>query len=143
MSTSLPDDVRAALAAGQKIEAIRLLRQQRSMGLAEAKAAVESAEHPAAKTPVEYGWELPREAKTALDQGKLLQAIRLLRSPKGVGLDDAKAMVDDAPSAPARPGARNPSGLAPGEVPRAGFSASLVIVVLLIVAAGFWLLRRG
>ena len=106
------------------MEAIRLLRQQRSMGLAEAKAAVESAEHPAAKTPVEYGWELPREAKTALDQGKLLQ-------------------VDDAPSAPARPGARNPSGLAPGEVPRAGFSASLVIVVLLIVAAGFWLLRRG
>ncbi|MEO8278199.1 MAG: ribosomal protein L7/L12 [Ideonella sp.] len=144
MPNPLPDDVRAALAAGQKLEAIRLLRQHTGLGLAHAKAAVESAPVPAATSPVEYGWELPSEAKAALDQGKVLQAIRLLRASKGIGLKDAKSIIDAARGTPApRPGGRNPSGLAPGEVPRSGFGLGVVIIVLLVVAAGLWLMRRG
>jgi len=38
----LPPEVQAALARGQKIEAIKLLREARGMGLKEAKEAVEA-----------------------------------------------------------------------------------------------------
>ncbi len=142
MSPSMPDDVRAALAAGHKIEAIRLLRQQTGLGLAEAKAAVESAREQPANTPLAQGWELPPEAKAALEQGKLLQAIRALRASGGVGLKDAKRTIDAARFEPARHDVHRPSGLAPGEVPRGRVGGGLAIVVLLVVAAVLWILRN-
>ena len=142
LPVALPDDVRAAIAAGNQIDAIRLLRQHSGLGLAEAKAAVDSAKVArSASSPVEYGWELPREAKTALDQGKLLQALRVLRAAQGIGLKDAKAIVDVARGESVRPVGRLRSGLAPGEVPRSPINAGLVITVLLVVAAVIWLMR--
>lgn len=141
MSAALPDDVRAALVAGRKLDAIRLLRQQTGLGLAEAKAAVETGRLPAA-APVDRGWEMPVEAQRALEQGKVVQAIRLLRSTKGGGLKDAKAMVDAARGMPASPAVRQPSGLAPGEVPRSRFGGGLVIV-LLVIAVVIWLSRTA
>jgi hypothetical protein len=43
MNVELPDDVRAALARGDKIEAIKRLREATGMGLHESKDAVEAA----------------------------------------------------------------------------------------------------
>ena len=43
MTTPLPDSVLAALRAGEKIQAIKLLRQSRGIGLIEAKAIVDAA----------------------------------------------------------------------------------------------------
>lgn len=42
LDNELPPQVQAALARGQKIEAIKLLREARGMGLKEAKEAVEA-----------------------------------------------------------------------------------------------------
>ncbi len=42
LDNELPPEVQAALARGQKIEAIKLLREARGMGLKEAKEAVEA-----------------------------------------------------------------------------------------------------
>lgn len=48
MKEALPGEVVAALEAGQKIEAIKLLRERTGIGLKEAKDAVEA--HPAGST---------------------------------------------------------------------------------------------
>ena len=138
MPSSLPEDVRLALADGQKIEAIRLLRERTGLGLAEAKAAVESGMVPSPvgdEVPVN---SLPAEVTAALASGRTIEAIRLLRQARGIGLKEAKAIVDAAQNGPARTGPRRVSGLAPGEVPRSRLSAGLLVVVLLVVAAVAW-----
>lgn len=57
----LPDDVLDALRRGNKIEAIKLLRQKTGLGLKEAKDAVEaSGEAPAARTTALAPGEVPR-----------------------------------------------------------------------------------
>ncbi len=148
MPSSLPEDVRLALANGQKIEAIRLLRERTGFGLrlceaktsslAEAKAAVESGMVPSPvgdEVPVN---SLPAEVTAALASGRTIEAIRLLRQARGIGLKEAKAIVDAARNGPARTGPPRMSGLAPGEVPRNRLSAGLLVVVLLVVAAVAW-----
>lgn len=46
LKTPLPPEVLAALARGNMVEAIRLLRQTTGLGLKEAKDALDEAEHP-------------------------------------------------------------------------------------------------
>ncbi len=143
MNSPLPADVRAALAAGDKIEAIRRLRRHHvDMSLADAKAAIETTMPPVDGAPLAQGWELPAEVRSALDKGSLIQAIRALRS-NGVGLKQAKALVDTARRAPERPASggpsgRHPAGLAPGEVPRSPIGAGTVIIVMLVLALLIW-----
>lgn len=94
MSSPLPEDVRSAMAAGQKIEAIRLLRKHTGLGLADAKAAVEAGNLPDSNRSQPVIREIPAQAQAALVAGEALQAIRLVREAYGIGLKEAKDIVD-------------------------------------------------
>ncbi len=91
--------------AGQKIEAIKLLREATGMGLAEARDAVEAAARgtplpphaPAARqqspAPGRTG-ELPADVHAAASAGDRINAIKLLRKHTGLGLKEAKDELD-------------------------------------------------
>jgi hypothetical protein len=69
MPSPLPDDVRIALAGGQKVEAVRLLREHTGLGLAEAMAAVESGLIPSAAPRDGFADPLPADVGAALAAG--------------------------------------------------------------------------
>ncbi len=139
MPSPLPDDVRIALAGGQKVEAIRLLREHTGLGLAEAMAAVESGLIPSAAPRYGFADPLPADVGAALAAGNKLRAIKLLRQAKGLNLKQAKAIADEASRMAGQQGKRHPDGLSPGEVPRSRLSLGLVAFVLLVLAAVVWL----
>jgi len=137
MSSHLPDDVRAALNRGDKIAAIRLLRERMGIGLAEAKAAVDAGEVASPQHAAPSTDQLPREVMEALDAGRKIEAIKLLREATGLGLKEAKLRVDAATTQ------RGPA-LASGEVPRSRFGSGFLLVIVAIVLAVLgWLLLRG
>lgn len=97
MDDSLESDIRDLLAVGQKIEAIKVYREATGAGLAEAKTAVESIE---AGEPVQSASELaiPELAEQIVDllkQGQKIEAVKLYREHAGVGLKEAKDIVDE------------------------------------------------
>ncbi|MFZ1547045.1 MAG: ribosomal protein L7/L12, partial [Candidatus Nitrotoga sp.] len=70
MSEPLPPDVRAAMDASNKIEAIRLLRAHTGLGLHDAKEAVEAGSIPTIpQAPPDLPTQLPAEAIAALQRG--------------------------------------------------------------------------
>jgi hypothetical protein len=112
-------------------------------------------ENESAKKPV---ISLPPAVVEALRKGQKIEAIKRLREAKGVGLAEAKAILDalasgrPVSSAPShRSGAKPPKahgpapslhrgpGLSPGEVPRSGSEAGVLVLVLVAAAAGFLL----
>lgn len=144
MPHPLPEDVRAALAGGRKIDAIRLLRKRTGLNLAQAKAAVEAGFLPDASPapPAQLqglAGSLPAEVQAALAAGNLLQAIKLLRQSKGVGLQQAKSMADEARRAVVTQAPQTGEGPSPGEVPRSKISPGLVVLVIVLAGAA-WLL---
>jgi len=149
MTTNLPDDVRRALAAGEKIEAIRLLRERTGLGLAEAKAAVESGLVPparqdalmaapaAAAEAASMDGTLSAEARAALAAGRKIEAIRMVRAERRIGLKDAKAIVDAAE----RGLPRVPEAAGGG---RRGVLGPVVLLLVAVLAGiGWLLLGRG
>jgi ribosomal protein L7/L12 len=91
-------DIKAEIAAGNKIAAIKLYRDATGAGLAEAKEAVELI---AAGKPPKAGDRPPQPDESALQRvsaaisaGNLIEAIRLYRTATGVGLKEAKEAVD-------------------------------------------------
>ena len=101
MSNSLSDDdlanIRSALAAGEKIEAIKLYRELTGAGLAEAKQAVEALQ---AGRPIrEIGFhslsdEDVNEIQAAIFAGRKIPAIKVVRTATGMGLKQAKDLVE-------------------------------------------------
>jgi len=94
----LLDDIKAQIAAGNKITAIKLYREGTGAGLAEAKDAVELI---AAGKPPKAEGRAPQPSDVALQgitaaisAGSLIEAIRLYRAATGVGLKEAKDAVD-------------------------------------------------
>lgn len=89
----LPPEVAAAIQSGRTIEAIKLLRESTGLGLAEAKAAVD---HYARTQGAPPGVEapLPPDVMQALRNGNKIEAIRLVREHRGLGLREAKLLVD-------------------------------------------------
>lgn len=96
---------------------------------------------------------LPPEVLDALRRGQPLEAIKRLRAAGGLGLREAKQLVDAhragqaAESTAARPVA-NPHqphlgqpGLAPGEVPRTRGGLGWVILALVLGAIAYVLMR--
>lgn len=83
---------------------------------------------------------LPDDVRAALAAGRTLDAIKLLRQAKGVGLKEAKALADEARRrlAPQR-GQAGADGLSPGEVPRRGGKVFTVAVVLALFGLAAWL----
>jgi ribosomal protein L7/L12 len=140
----LPEDVRQAMDAGRKLDAIRLLRVHTGLDLAAAKAAVEAnglPAHPAvASVPFgNAGQQWPPAARAALDAGQKIEAIRLLRQARGIGLKEAKAIVDAAQHQPhASP------GRSPGQVENSPLNAARwVVLAVLLGLVAWWLLGRG
>ena len=132
MPKPLPDDVRQAIDAGQKIDAIRLLRQHTGLGLAQAKAAVEAGLMPDDSSLATHFEAMPAEVAVALASGNKLEAIKLLRAAKGIGLKEAKEIVDRA--------SRNQQavGLSSGEVPRNSVSPAVVVFLIALVVVAIW-----
>ena len=131
----LPANVRAALARGDKIEAIKLLRQATGLGLAEAKHALDAHAQGLQPQFQPAPGVMPAAVTEALRRGQKIEAIRLYREHAGVGLKEAKDAVDAMV-----PGlAHEAGGLSPGEVAPAS-AAWLWIVVALGLAGGaaYW-----
>src|SRR5262245_26865056 len=97
LPADVEQDVRRALGAGQKIAAIKLLRDRTGAGLAEAKAAVEALAtgRPAtlAARP-DVSAELAGELRSLLHADRKIEAIRLFRERTGAGLKEAKDAVE-------------------------------------------------
>lgn len=101
--------VRDLMAARNKVEAIRLVREATGLGLAEAKAALEQWEsggtlpRPKSGTSAPGGAaisDLPPEVTALARQGKTIEAIKLLREQRSLGLKEAKDLVDQVPLDP-------------------------------------------
>ena len=92
--------VRALLDAGNKIEAIKRVRQQTGLGLKEAKDLVDEMERGAsvalhaATPPSAFHGDLDHEARKLSAAGKKLEAIKLVRERKNLGLAEAKDYVE-------------------------------------------------
>lgn len=149
-----------ALARGEIIKAIKLLRAQSGMDLRSAKLQVDAwLQAGAAQTVAEMlnrhagtaspfvasaasapdAGRLPPAALLALSQGQLLQAIKLTREQyPGMGLREAKELVEGYRDRNAPPAGMRPT-VASGDRPGAWLWAALIL--LLVVAAAFWWLR--
>ena len=99
-SGDLEADVRAALAQGSKIEAIKIYRQATGLGLKEAKDAVEAMERgetlaapPPQPTPALIG-SLDAQVRDLLASGKKIEAIKIYREATSLGLKEAKDAVE-------------------------------------------------
>ena len=134
----LPQNVLEAIQRRNLIEAIKLLREQTGLGLKEAKELVDH--HTQANTPATSGAvpeTLPRSAAEALKQGSKIEAIRLLRQETGIGLKEARSLVEA--------NAEQTQGvLSPGEVPRSRVGAYwLVAFAILIAVIVYFVLQRN
>lgn len=135
-----PADARAALEAGQLIEAIKIVRQTHGLDLAEAKDWVERERDAAGAVASPTGradrHDLPGAAEAALAGGRMIDAIKIVRAERGLGLKEAKELVDrhiahsDTPFGHAEP----------GKLP--GVLAWIVLLVVL-VAGGAWVVVGG
>jgi ribosomal protein L7/L12 len=94
----LLDDIKAEIAAGRMIGAIKLYREATGAGLAEAKEAVEliaAGKPPKAEDrPPQPDEPALQRVSAAISAGNLIEAIRLYRTATGVGLKEAKEAVD-------------------------------------------------
>ncbi len=87
--------IQAALAAGNKIEAVKLCRELSGLGLAEAKAYVESLAVPAQNPAGETKPTNLAAVTAAIFSGEMIQAIKLHRAAHpGMGLKEAKEAVE-------------------------------------------------
>ena len=89
--------VAAAIEQGNKIEAIKLLREETGMSLVEAKDLIDSADaqNPARSIPGAQGTTVLSSAVLdKLMQGNKIEAIKTLRNETGLGLKEAKDMVE-------------------------------------------------
>jgi ribosomal protein L7/L12 len=94
-SHRLPPVALDAAKKGNLVEAIRLTRMETGLGLAEARALVESglaSDAPAVGSAVSDA--MPIEAVNALRNGRLIEAVRHYRELRRVGLKDAKQAVE-------------------------------------------------
>ncbi|MGB8434163.1 MAG: ribosomal protein L7/L12 [Burkholderiales bacterium] len=98
-ASSLPEAAIIALDAGNKLEAIRIVREATGLGLKGAKDAVEryvpgDAPYRAPERPSMGGEAFPLGAVSALQNGRMIDAVKIVRLAHGVGLKDAKDAVD-------------------------------------------------
>ena len=100
MPTQLPElnaEAVAALQRGQKIEAIKIMRDAFGLSLKEAKQAVEQYEYrltPARAAEDVPSYALPTEVLQELRQGNKLAAIKRLRQIRQIDLASAKHSID-------------------------------------------------
>lgn len=160
MSAPIPAPIASLWRHNDKIAAIKRLREETGMGLAEAKHALES------QLDVDDGLEPPREGaelraaiETALAGGDKIVAIKLLKDATGIGLKDAKDRIESGDpqqwqvearsphtpshpaSAPADTAAWMAAGHEPGRVHSSGVWTAVCVIALVLVLAGWYFLR--
>jgi ribosomal protein L7/L12 len=94
---TLLDDIKAQIATGNMIAAIKLYRDATGTGLAEAKQAVEliaAGKPPPTGAAPSLSADAMQEVSALLMAGKKIEAIKLYRTAAGVDLKDAKDAVD-------------------------------------------------
>ncbi len=97
----LPADAIAHATRGDKIAAIKILREQSGLSLKDAKAAVEAhlansqrgASRFAAHEPRQAP-RIPRGAIIALENGRMIEAVKHYRETNGTGLKDSKEALE-------------------------------------------------
>jgi len=134
----LLNDIKAQIAAGNRIEAITLYRQATGAGLAEAKQAVEliaSGKPPpdadGAKSLSDDGL---RQVKERIAAGNPIEAIKLYRQAAGVDLKSAKEAVDAITDTMLHSGEISPAVALARQ--RAGTRLMLLVAIGLAVAMG-------
>lgn len=138
---NIPSEVTAAIQRGNKLEAIKLLRNATGLGLKEAKDIVDRIgdKEPFFLAPKASQPEDTARITSALEHGDKLEAIRLYREQNGVGLNEAKDAIDALVN-----GRRTESSpLAPGEVKRSGGAAWIVIALFACAIAAYLLSKFG
>ena len=105
---NIPDAALAELARGNKVEAIKIIREQTGLGLKEAKDLVDN--YSANPGPSAHGSSsdqdngfasssdqinMPLEALGELSRGNKIGAIKIIRERHRVGLKEAKDFVED------------------------------------------------
>lgn len=131
--TWLPPEVVAAIESGRTIDAIKLLRESTGLGLAEAKQAVDRYAKGQKAPEAAYAPEtpLPPDVMQALRNGNKIEAVRLVRQHRGLGLREAHLLVEALEAKEPVP-LGNLSPAAPRKS-----SGLLWLAILLIVAAYF------
>ncbi|MCA9060135.1 MAG: ribosomal protein L7/L12 [Planctomycetaceae bacterium] len=98
MDETLEREIQQLLQSGQKIEAVKRVRESTGMGLAEAKAAVEAIQEGRTPTlPVRADVDLEeveRQVVGLLERGSAMEAIKVYRQQTNVGLKDARDAVE-------------------------------------------------
>jgi ribosomal protein L7/L12 len=138
---TLLDDIKAQIAAGNMIAAIKLYRDATGTGLAEAKQAVEliaAGKPPPTGAAPSLSAHAMQEVSALLMAGKKIEAIKLYRTAVGVDLKDAKDAVD-ALEVRLNPAAVTTRDAA--RVRRLAAVAALIVVGLALLA--YVLTRRG
>ena len=135
LSPGQREQVERALAAGRKIEAIKLYREFTGLGLAEAKDAVDrmgpSADG-AARTLDRRGdaaRAIEPELRQLLRDGRKIEAVKRFRETTGLGLKESKDAIE---------------ALERGtpDSKKSGCLGVLLLPLLGLLAAGRWLLER-
>lgn len=147
MTLPIPEEALKAWNNGRKVEAIKLLREQSKLGLAEAKNLLESMHEgiPPMRDAATIPPGLEQRIAAELAQGHKIEAIKLLREACGLSLAEAKSRVDAAEKGlvldlrSEAPPPRSASGsAAPGEVPRGSGLGWVVLAIAAAVAYGVW-----
>ena len=133
----LPAEVQAALERGDALEAIKLLRAATGIGLKEAKDIIDGHSHGVKRqTGPATPSALPAGVVSALQRGAKIEAIKLLREATGLGLKEAKDIVDSQSSNSPTYAAQR----APGEIPRSKVAAWFIVCVLVAGALAYYFL---
>jgi ribosomal protein L7/L12 len=94
MPGALDRDVQAAADRGDLVEAIKLLRERTGLGLKDAKDAVESYLRGEELVAAPRDTRIPVAAISALQEGRLIDAIRHTREATRMGLKESKEAVE-------------------------------------------------
>ena len=149
MSTPVPAEILSIWNSGSKVLAIKLLREQSGLGLAEAKQLLESVDAGAADSPLALNSAIPASAElrihAAMASGNKLEAVKLLKEATGLGLAEAKERIDAAmqseplnlQAALNQPTQPNAASSAPGEV-KSSPGILWLALILVALAWGAW-----
>lgn len=99
---ALSEEVKDLLAKGRKIDAIKLVREKTRFSLEAAKEMVETIEKGASPAAhertmaeaLQTAHELTPEVQRLVKKGQRLEAVKLIRERTGIGLREAKELVD-------------------------------------------------
>ena len=151
MSTPVSAEILSIWNSGSKVLAIKMLREQNGLGLAEAKQLLESADTgaDAADSPLALNSAIPASAElrihAAMASGNKQEAVKLLKEATGLGLAEAKERIDAAmqseplnlQAALNQPTQPNAASSAPGEV-KSSPGILWLALILVALAWGAW-----